>query len=108
LRQTFPVPWRVREFVEKPFAQVGTQIVWKGRGVSEKGIDAVSGRILVELDPRYFRPTEVDLLIGDPSKARSKLGWQHSVSFEGLVADMVAADLGAVARETSRTFTAPD
>ena len=75
----------VREFVEKAFAQIGVKIVWQGAGVGEKGIDAESGRVLVEIDPRYFRPTEVDLLIGDPSKARSKLGWQHKVSFEQLV-----------------------
>ena len=92
----------VREFVEKAFAQIGVKIVWQGAGVDEKGIDAESGRVLVEIDPRYFRPTEVDLLIGDPSKARSKLGWQHKVSFEQLVGEMVAADLKTVADERSR------
>jgi GDPmannose 4,6-dehydratase len=64
--------------------------------------------VLVRIDPRYFRPTEVDLLIGDPSKARSKLGWQHSVSFEALVAEMVAADLKTVAAETSRAHVAAE
>jgi GDPmannose 4,6-dehydratase len=98
----------VREFVEKAFAQIGVTIAWEGAGVEEKGLDARSGRILVQVDPRYFRPTEVDLLVGDPSKARSKLGWQHKVSFEWLVAEMVAADLGAVAGETSRVHTAAD
>jgi GDPmannose 4,6-dehydratase len=98
----------VREFVEKAFAQIGVTIAWEGAGVEEKGLDARSGRILVQVDPRYFRPTEVDLLVGDPSKARSKLGWQHKVSFEWLVAEMVAADLGAVAGETSRVLTAAD
>ena len=98
----------VREFVEKAFQQIGVRIVWKGAGVEEKGLDAGSGRILVEVDPRYFRPTEVDILVGDPSKARSRLGWRHRVSFEQLVAEMVAADLKAVAGETSRVLTAAD
>ena len=98
----------VREFVEKAFAQIGVKIVWQGAGVDEKGIDAESGRVLVEIDPRYFRPTEVDLLIGDSSKARSRLGWQHKVSFDELVGEMVAADLKTVAGERSRVFTAAD
>ena len=93
----------VREFVEKAFAQIGTRVEWQGSGVNEKGIDPASGRSLVQIDPRYFRPTEVDLLIGDPSKAAAKLGWRHQVSFEQLVAEMVAADLEMVASETSRT-----
>jgi len=97
----------VREFVEKAFAQIGVHIAWEGVGVEEKGLDAGSGRVLVQVDPRYFRLTEVDLLVGDPSKARSKLGWQHRVSFEQLVAEMVAADLKTVAGETSRVLTAP-
>jgi GDPmannose 4,6-dehydratase len=98
----------VREFVEKAFQQIGVRIVWKGAGVEEKGLDAASGRILVEVDPGYFRPTEVDILVGDPSKARSRLGWRHRVSFEQLVAEMVAADLEAVAGETARVPTAAD
>jgi GDPmannose 4,6-dehydratase len=92
----------VREFVNKAFAAVGKQIAWHGRGVDEKGIDAKSGRVLVEIDPRYFRPTEVDLLIGDPSKARLKLGWQHKVSFDSLVSEMVDADMALVAAEAPR------
>jgi GDPmannose 4,6-dehydratase len=98
----------VRKFVERAFAQIGVRIAWQGAGVEEKGLDAKSGRVLVQVDPRYFRPTEVDLLVGDPSKARSKLGWQHKVSFEQLVAEMVAADLNAVAGETSSVLTAAD
>jgi len=98
----------VREFVEKAFQQIGVRIVWEGVGVEEKGLDAGSGRVLVEVDRRYFRPTEVDLLVGDPSKARSRLGWQHTVSFDQLVAEMVAADLKAVAGERSRVLTAAD
>jgi GDPmannose 4,6-dehydratase len=98
----------VREFVEKTFAQIGINIMWKGVGVDETGVDAASGRVLVRVDARYFRPTEVDLLIGDPSKARSKLGWQHKVSFEELVAEMVEADLKNVAGERSRVLAASD
>jgi GDPmannose 4,6-dehydratase len=91
----------VREFVEKAFGQIGTKIEWVGSGIDEKGLDAASGRVLVEIDQRYFRPTEVDALIGDASKARSKLGWQHKVSFDELVAEMVAVDLETLAAETS-------
>src|SRR6266581_1243391 len=98
----------VREFVEKAFAQIGIRIEWVGSGIDEKGLDAGSGRVVVEVDRRYFRPTEVDVLIGDPSKARSKLGWQHKVSFDDLVAEMVAADLETVGGETSRRLTSHD
>ena len=83
----------VREFVEKAFARVGRRIEWRGNGVDEKGVEAGSGRVLVEIDPRYFRPTEVDLLIGDPSKARQTLGWRHRVSFDSLVEEMVDHDI---------------
>src|SRR5262249_23667456 len=93
--------------VEKAFAQIDLPINMGG-GVKERGLDAKSGRVLVQVDPRYFRPTEVDLLVGDPSKARLKLGWQHKVSFEQLVAEMVAADLKTIAGERSRVLTAAD
>jgi GDPmannose 4,6-dehydratase len=86
----------VREFLELAFAKVGKEIRWQGKGVDEKGIDKASDRVLVEVDPRYFRPTEVDYLIGDPSKARNKLGWHHKTSFEALVAEMVESDLKAM------------
>lgn len=86
----------VREFVETAFAQVGIRIEWKGAGVDEKGIDAATGRTLIEIDPRYFRPTEVDALVGDPSKARAKLGWRPKTSFLDMVREMVAADLEAI------------
>ena len=98
----------VREFVEHAFAQVDIRIAWRGKGADEKGVDAATGRVLVKVDPRYFRPTEVDLLIGDPSKARTKLGWRHTISFETLVAEMVAADLETVARETPRIYDAAE
>lgn len=93
----------VREFVEKAFAQVDISIEWRGSGSEEKGIEASSGRVLIEIDPRYFRPTEVDILVGDASKARSKLGWHHKVSFHELVAEMVAADLKIFGSENSST-----
>lgn len=90
----------VREFVELAFSKVDRKIVWKGKGIDETGIDAATGETLVRIDPRYFRPTEVDLLLGDPSKARRVLGWQHKVTFPELVAEMVASDLKVVAKET--------
>ena len=83
----------VRDFVSWAFAEVGVTIEWTGRGVEEKGLCARTGKCLVEIDPRYFRPTEVDLLIGDPTKARTKLGWSHEVSVRDLVADMMREDL---------------
>ncbi|HNO63110.1 MAG TPA: GDP-mannose 4,6-dehydratase, partial [Thauera aminoaromatica] len=85
----------VREFVELAFAEVGRNIVWSGSGIHEVGRDARSGDPLVRIDPRYFRPTEVELLLGDPSKAHKQLGWKHTTSFRELIAEMVAADLAA-------------
>jgi GDPmannose 4,6-dehydratase len=92
----------VREFIEKAFAQVNRRIAWRGSGIDEKGIDARSGQVLIEIDTRYFRPTEVDLLVGDASKARQRLGWRHKTSFDDLVKEMVEADLIAVRREKQR------
>ena len=83
----------VREFVDKAFREAGIEIEWKGNGVDEKGFNKSNGEIIVEVDPKYFRPTEVDLLLGDPSKARTKLGWKHTYSFDALVKEMVAADI---------------
>ncbi len=92
----------VREFIELAFAERGITIDWQGSGVDEKGIDAATGRVLIEIDPRYFRPTEVELLLGDPSKAREKLGWSHKIGFKQLVREMVEADLKTVAEEKGR------
>jgi GDPmannose 4,6-dehydratase len=89
----------VREFVEAAFAYVGRTIEWRGSGLDEKGIDVSDGRVLIEIDARYFRPTETDSLLGDPSKARQRLGWHHKVSFDDLVREMVDADLRAMRRE---------
>jgi GDPmannose 4,6-dehydratase len=89
----------VRRFVELAFQEVGVSIRWEGQGVDEKGVDAKTGRLLVEIDPRYFRPTEVDLLIGDPTKAREKLGWSATTQLDELVSDMVKSDLRVMAHE---------
>ena len=90
----------VREFIELAFSKVDRIIAWKGSGVDEIGIDSASGETLVKIDSRYFRPTEVDLLLGDPSKAKRVLGWKHTVTFPELVADMLASDLKVVAEES--------
>jgi len=82
----------VREFVEKAFGYVGRPIEWQGKGLEEKGRCTKSGQILVSIEPRYFRPTEVDFLHGDPSKAYNELGWKHTTKFSDLVAEMVDAD----------------
>ncbi|MNJ23517.1 GDP-mannose 4,6-dehydratase [compost metagenome] len=92
----------IRDFVTEAFGLTGVTLRWEGKGVDEKGICAQTGRIYVEIDPRYFRPTEVELLIGDPTKAREKLGWAHETKWQQLCAEMVAADLVAVAREQRR------
>ncbi|HEX9464231.1 MAG TPA: GDP-mannose 4,6-dehydratase [Alphaproteobacteria bacterium] len=92
----------VREFVELAFAEIGRHISWRGKGVEEKGVDAKTGEVLIEIDPRYFRPTEVAFLLGDPAKARTKLGWTHTTSFKDLVRDMVNADRKEVHKEQTR------
>jgi GDPmannose 4,6-dehydratase len=92
----------VREFVECAFSCVGTTIEWRGAGVEEQGIDSGTGAVVVKVDPRYFRPTEVELLLGDPAKARAKLGWHHKISFAELVAEMVQADLRGIQEEPRR------
>jgi len=92
----------VREFVERAFAAVGREIAWRGAGEDEVGIDRHTGRDVVRVDPRYFRPTEVDHLLGDPAKARERLGWRHRTSFEELAREMVEADLELIRREGIR------
>lgn len=83
----------VREFVELAFAELGYDIEWQGTGVDEKGIDKNTGKVLVEVDPKYFRPAEVELLWGDSTKARTELGWEPKYSFMDLVKEMVQSDL---------------
>lgn len=85
--------YSVRQFVEAAFTEVGIHVRWEGEGVNEKGIDVKSGKVLVEVDPRYFRPTEVETLLGDPSKAREKLGWEATITLDQMVAEMVREDL---------------
>jgi GDPmannose 4,6-dehydratase len=100
----------VREFVERVGQELGMRIEWTGSGVDQAGVDAISGRVVIKVDPRYFRPTEVDTLLGDPSKAQRKLGWTAKTSFADLVKEMVAADLtiakrdALVAREGFNTY----
>lgn len=91
----------VREFVELAFAEAGIEIVWQGSGLDEKGVDTVTGKILIEIDPRYFRPTEVDRLQGDSTKAREKLGWYPKISFNQLVKEMVESDIQIMAESIS-------
>lgn len=88
----------VRSFVEKAFAKVGMSIEWRGEGIDEKGYDTTSGQCVIEIDPRYFRPTEVDLLIGNPARAHQKLGWRHETNLDQLIAEMVREDLKVMAR----------
>jgi GDPmannose 4,6-dehydratase len=92
----------VREFVELAFHHVGRPIEWRGKGVDEKGYDIRTNKPVVEIDPRYFRPTEVDLLLGDPRKAHQRLGWHHKVGFPDLVVEMMESDLALVKSETER------
>ncbi len=87
----------VRDFVEAAFRETGVAIEWRGAGVKERGFDSASGAVRVEIDQRYFRPTEVDCLIGDPAKAERVLGWRATTKFEALVRDMVAADRAELA-----------
>jgi GDPmannose 4,6-dehydratase len=91
----------VRDFVELGFAEVGRSIEWRGKDVQEAGIDRKSGKAVVHVDPTYFRPIEVDLLIGNTSKPRQKLGWKPKTSFAQLVKEMVAGDLEVAKREVA-------
>jgi GDPmannose 4,6-dehydratase len=90
----------VREFIEKAFSRLNIKIVWKGKGVDEVGMNTQTNETLVRVDPKYFRPTEVEQLIGDPSKAKQKLGWEPKVKFDQLVGIMVDADWKAIKQQT--------
>jgi GDPmannose 4,6-dehydratase len=89
----------VRTFIEMTFAEIGVVIEWKGKGVDEKGLDKKTGNVLVEVDARYFRPAEVDLLIGDYSKAKQKLGWEPKHTVQELCKEMVASDIELFKRD---------
>jgi GDPmannose 4,6-dehydratase len=91
--------YSVREFVDAAFSEVGISLVWEGEGVEEKGINVETGSLVVEIDPRYFRPTEVETLLGDPSKAREKLGWEAEIPLHDMVAEMVREDLKIAERD---------
>ncbi len=91
--------YMVRTFAEKVFERLGMPLRWEGKGESEKGIDSITGRTVIQIDPKYFRPAEVDLLLGDPSKAKRELGWELKTSFEQLVEMMTDADLMLAERE---------
>jgi len=90
----------VRELIETAAGKLDIRIRWEGKGHEEKGFDAATGKPVVAIDPRYFRPAEVDTLLGDPSKARMKLGWEPRIRFEELVAEMVLADLKEAEKDT--------
>ena len=100
----------VREFVARAGAELGMTVEWRGTGLEEEGVDTKGGRTIVKIDPRYFRPTEVDTLLGDATKARTKLGWKPEISFAQLVEEMVAEDLdiarrdAVIAREGFKTY----
>lgn len=98
----------VKEFVELSFKEVGLDIIWKGAGVDEKGYDLNTGRLLVDVNPRYFRPTEVEFLWGDPAKAEKELAWKRRVDFKGLVHMMVEADLMEIGGINLRTYLNPE
>ena len=95
------IDYSVRDFVEKAFAQTGVAIEWRGAGTDERGHDARTGKVLVEVDLRYFRPTEVDILVGDASKAKTRLGWRHETTLDELVEEMVREDLKAMRAQIS-------
>jgi GDPmannose 4,6-dehydratase len=89
----------VRHFIELAFAEVGITIEWKGKDENEKGLNKANGKTVVEIDPKYYRPTEVDLLVGDASKAKEKLGWEPKLSVQELVKEMVASDVKLFKRD---------
>ncbi len=93
----------VREFAELAFGEIDRRIEWRGEGVDETGVDRSSGQILVRVDPFYFRPTEVDVLAGDATKARERLGWTHQTSFRDLVSEMVRSDLRLLKGQAERS-----
>jgi GDPmannose 4,6-dehydratase len=93
------VQYSVRDFVDAAFKEVGMSVRWDGTGIGEKGYDAKSGALLVEVDPRYFRPTEVETLLGDSTKAKERLGWVPEITLDDMVAEMVRGDLRIAERD---------
>jgi len=95
--------YSVREFVEAAFKEVDIEIEWRGAGLEEQGVDKVTGRVVVAIDPRYFRPTEVELLLGDAQKARTKLNWEPTIAFRELVKMMVKYDCLQIEKELNKS-----
>jgi GDPmannose 4,6-dehydratase len=91
--------YSVRAFIERAAERLEMRVSWRGKGVEEEGVDTNTGRVVVRVDPRYFRPTEVDTLLGDPTKAREKLGWMPEISFDTLVDEMIASDWETAKRD---------
>ena len=91
--------YSVRDFVNSAWKYLGKEITWEGSGPNERGYDKESGNLIVKVDPRYFRPTEVDTLLGDSSKAKEKLGWETKISFKGMVNEMMEHDLAIAQRD---------
>jgi GDPmannose 4,6-dehydratase len=89
----------VRHFCELAFKEIGVELVWQGDGVQEKGINAKDNTVLIQVDENYYRPTEVDLLIGDPSKANKELGWKHTYTLQSMIAEMIKSDLEIFEKE---------
>jgi len=105
------VQYSVRDFVNAAYSHLGKQIFWEGDGIDEKGFDGESGKCIVAVDPRYFRPTEVETLLGDPTKAKEKLGWTPKITFEEMVQEMIENDLALAKRDSlvkEHGFTAYD
>ena len=93
------------------WSHLGKKIIWKGKGLDEKGYDSDTGNLIVEVDPRYFRPTEVETLLGDPSKAKQKLGWEPKITLEEMVHEMMDNDINLAKRDSlikQHGFKAPD
>ena len=105
------IQYSVRDFVNCAWRYVGKKIRWEGEGKDEKGFDEESNKLIVEIDSRYYRPTEVETLLGDPSKAKEKLGWQPKISFEELVSEMMESDINIAKRDSlvkKHGYKAPD
>lgn len=94
------IQYSVRNFVEKAALHIGIEIEWKGKGIEEKGFDKKTGNCIIEIDPRYFRPAEVETLLGDPAKAKAKLGWEPKINFDELVKEMMDADMKNAERDS--------
>ena len=103
--------YSVRDFVNFAYEHLGKKIRWEGKGVEEKGYDSETDKLIVAVDPRYFRPTEVETLLGDPSKAKEKLGWEPKISLEQMVKEMMDHDINIAKRDAlvkEHGFEAPD